>query len=372
MIAYEGMRRVYRADHVGSLLRPPELLSARNQAARGTRSAEALREQEDAAILQALERQRQVGLDIFTDGEFRRGSWITDMADAVDGFVQQSRMVEWRGPGGGAEPSTSKVVGARLVPRRRLTGDQSTFLRAHAPGPIKMTLPAPSNFWVIGWKAGVSDQAYASRSEMLRDVVGIVRDEIQNLIAEGADYIQMDAPYYGVFIDEQHRATLRHAGIDPDQALRECVAADQAAIADLPRAGVTLALHVCRGNSRSRWFSEGSYDPIAEQLFGTLDVDAFLLEYDAPEREGGFEPLRYLRPGKVAVLGLITTKEPDLEPVALLERRIKAAERVVPLDQLAVSPQCGFASVALGNVLGQEDQWRKLERVVQTARQVWG
>ncbi len=206
---------------------------------------------------------------------------------------------------------------------------------------------------MIGWKAGVSDQAYASRSEMLRDVVRIVRDEIQNLIADGVDYIQLDAPYYGVFIDEQHRATLRHAGIDPDQALRECVAADQAAIADLPRADVTLALHVCRGNSRSRWFSEGSYDPIAEQLFGTLDVDAFLLEYDAPEREGGFEPLRYLPSGKVAVLGLVTTKEADLEPVALLERRIKAAERVVPLDQLAVSPQCGFASVALGNALGR-------------------
>jgi 5-methyltetrahydropteroyltriglutamate--homocysteine methyltransferase len=366
------MRRVCRADHVGSLLRPPELLSARNQVARGTRSVETLREQEDAAILQALERQRQVGLEIFTDGEFRRGSWITDMADAVDGFVPQSRLVEWRGPGGGAEPSTSKVVGARLTPRRRLTGDQTTFLRQHASGPIKMTLPAPSNFWVVGWKAGVSDQAYGSRSEMLRDVVRIVRDEIQDLIADGVDYIQMDAPYYGVFIDEQHRATLHHARIDPDQALRECVAADQAAIADLPRADVTLALHVCRGNSRSRWFSEGSYEPIAEQLFGTLDVDRFLLEYDAPERDGGFEPLRYLPWDKVAVLGLVTSKEPELEPIALLERRIKAAERVLPLDQLALSPQCGFASVALGNMLSQEDQWRKLARVVQTARRVWG
>ncbi len=366
------MRRVYRADQVGSLLRPPALLAARNQAARGTLSKEALREQEDAAILQALERQRQVGLEIVTDGEFRRGSWITDMADAVDGFVPQSRIVEWRGPGGGAEPSTSNVVGARLRPRRRLTGDQTTYLRQHAPGPIKMTLPAPSNFWVVGWKAGVSNQAYASRSEMLRDVVRIVRNEIQALIADGVDYVQMDAPYYGVFIDEQHRATLRHAGIDPDQALREVVAADQAAIADLPREDVTLALHVCRGNSRSRWFAEGSYDPIAEQLFGTLEVDRFLVEYDAPQREGGFEPLRFLPSGKVAVLGLVTTKEPDLESGALLERRIKEAERVVPLDQLALSPQCGFASVALGNTIGQDDQWRKLERVVQTARRVWG
>jgi 5-methyltetrahydropteroyltriglutamate--homocysteine methyltransferase len=366
------MRRVYRADQVGSLLRPPALLAARKQAARGALSKEALREQEDAAILQALERQRQAGLEIFTDGEFRRGSWITDMADAVDGFVPQSRIVEWRGPGGGAEPSTSNVVGARLAPRRRLTGDQTTFLRQHAPGPTKMTLPAPSNFWVVGWKAGVSNQAYASRLEMLRDVVRIVRDEIRALIAEGVAYVQMDAPYYGVFIDEQHRATLRHAGIDPDLALQEVVAADQAAIADLPREDVTLALHVCRGNSRSRWFAEGSYDPIAEPLFGTLDVDRFLVEYDAPQREGGFEPLRFLPSGKVAVLGLVTTKEPDLESVALLERRIKEAERIVPLDQLALSPQCGFASVALGNTIGQDDQWRKLERVVQTAKRVWG
>src|SRR5439155_18917090 len=169
------MPRPFRADHVGSLLRPPELLAAREQFARGSLSAEALREQEDAAILNALDRQRQVGLEIFTDGEFRRQSWITDMADAVDGFVPQSRMVEWRGPGGGTEPSTANVVGAKLEPRRRLTGDQAAFLKEHSPGPIKMTVPAASNFWVVSWKAGVSDKAYPSRSEMLHDVVRIVR-----------------------------------------------------------------------------------------------------------------------------------------------------------------------------------------------------
>ena len=365
------MPRPFRADHVGSLLRPPDLLRAREQVARGTLSADALREQEDAAILKALERQQEVGLEIFTDGEFRRGSWITDMADAVEGFVPQSRIVEWRGPGGGAEPSTSSIVGGRLQPRRRLTGAQVAFLKEHAPGPIKMTLPAPSNFWVVSWKAGVSDRAYGSRSEMLQDVVRIIREEVKALIEDGVDYIQMDAPFYGVFIDEQHRATLRQAGLDPDTALREVVAADNAAIQGLPRDNLTLALHICRGNSRSRWLYEGGYNPIAEALFGTLAVDTFLLEYDS-ERVGGFDPLRYLPSGKTAVLGLVTSKEPGLESQDDLRRRIDAAARVVPLEQLALSPQCGFASVALGNLLSEEDQWRKLKLVTETAHLVWG
>jgi 5-methyltetrahydropteroyltriglutamate--homocysteine methyltransferase len=348
------------------------LLAAREQAARGVLDQEALREREDAAILNALRRQQQVGLGIFTDGEFRRGSWITDMAEAVEGFVPHSRTIEWRGPGAGPEPSTSSLVGARLKPKRRLTGYQAAFLKQHAPGPIKMTLPAPSNFWVISWKAGLTDKAYASRSEMLQDVVRIVRDEIQALIQDGVDYIQMDAPFYGVFIDEQHRATLRQVGVDPDLALKEVVAADNAAIEGLPRDGLTLALHICRGNSRSRWLYEGGYNPIAETLFGGLDVDRFLLEYDDPEREGGFEPLRYLGAGKMAVLGLVTSKEAGVEPIDALRRRLDEAAAYVPLERLALSPQCGFGSVASGNLLSEDDQWRKLERVVQTARKVWG
>jgi 5-methyltetrahydropteroyltriglutamate--homocysteine methyltransferase len=332
-----------------------------------------LREAEDQAIRQVIERQRQVGLQILTDGEFRRESWITDMADAVEGFVPQSRTIEWRLVGGDrqAEPSTSNVIGGRLKPRRRLTGAETAFLKQHASGPIKMTLPAPSNFWVVSWKAGVSDAAYSSRSEMLQDVVRIVRDEIEALVNEGVDYIQLDAPFYGVFIDEQHRETLRQTHVDPDRALEEVVAADNAAIEGLARDGLTLALHICRGNSRSRWLYEGSYDPIAEVLFGQLGVDTFLLEYDSP-RDGDFSPLRFLPAGKTAVLGLVTSKEPGLESVGALRRRIDEAARVVPLDQLALSPQCGFASVASGNLLSEDDQWRKLELVVKTAQQVWG
>ena len=294
------------------------------------------------------------------------------MAESVDGFVPQSRMMEWYGPGGGAEPSTSHVAGARLKPRRRLTGEQTAFLKQHAPGPIKVTLPAPSNFWVASWKAGVSDQVYASRSEMLQDVVRIVNQEIKALLHDGVDYIQMDAPFYGVFIDPQHRATLKQSGTDPDAALHELVAADNAALAELELGKATLALHICRGNSRSRWFSEGSYDPIAEALLNGVGVQNFLLEYDSVERDGDFSPLRFLPRDKVAVLGLVSSKEPVLESVDDLRRRIDEAARVVPLEQLALSPQCGFASIAAGNLVTEDDQWRKLQRVVETARLVWG
>jgi 5-methyltetrahydropteroyltriglutamate--homocysteine methyltransferase len=365
------MTRTFRADHIGSLLRPPALLQAREAHAAGALPREELREREDAAILEALRRQREVGLEIFTDGELRRGSWITDMAEAVDGFVAQSRVVDWYGPGGGPEASTSKVVGARLIPRRRLTGEETAFMRSNAPGPAKMTLPAPSNFYVISWKPGLTDQAYGSRSEMLADVVRIIRGEVEALIADGITYIQLDAPYYGFFMDERERRRLQEAGVDPDQALKEVVAADDACVRGLAREGLTLALHICRGNSRSRWLAEGTYDPIAEPLLGGLSVDAFLLEYDSP-RDGTFEPLRHLPAGKTAVLGLVTTKEPALESRDDLARRIDEAARAAPLEQLALSPQCGFASVAAGNLISEEDQWRKLELVVGTARLVWG
>ena len=365
------MTSIVRADHVGSLLRPPDLLQAREANSTGALSDDELREREDAAILAALGRQRDVGLQVFTDGEFRRGSWITDMAEAVDGFVAQSRVIDWHGPGGSPEASTSKIVGGRLRRRRRLTGEETAFLTSNAPGRVKMTLPAPSNFFVVSWKPGLSDSAYGSRSEMLADVVSIVRGEVEALIADGVTYIQLDAPFYGPFMDDGERRRLMEDGVDPDQALREIVAADDACVRGLAREGLILALHICRGNSRSRWLAEGAFDPIAEPLLGTLSVDAFLLEYDAP-RHGGFEPLRHLPAGKTAVLGLVTTKEPGLESRDDLARRIDEAARYAPLEQLALSPQCGFASVAAGNLISEDDQWRKLERVVETARLVWG
>lgn len=361
----------YRADQVGSLLRPPELLRARAAKSEGRLETAELRKIEDQAILGALELQRQVGVDVFTDGEFRRGGWMTAMAEAVEGFVPDRVPLEWRGPGGGIEGSLAHVVGARLRQTRRLTAHESAFLRAHAPGPVKLTVPSPSVFMLLSFKPGLTDRVYATRAELLRDLALIVRTELSALADEGIPYLQLDAPQYGVYMDRQLRERLREAGVDPDRALDDAVAADNACLEGVRRDGVTLAMHVCRGNSRSRWFAEGDYDPIAEKLFGSLRVDRFLLEYDS-ERAGGFEPLRFVPRGKTVALGLITTKEPRLESRDEVLRRIEQASRHVPLENLALSPQCGFASAAAGNLLSLDDQRRKLELVVDIARRVWG
>lgn len=366
------MTRMYRADQVGSLLRPAALHGAREAYKQGSISIEHLRAQEDAAILNALARQRQVGLELLTDGEFRRESWAGEIADAVDGFVSSGSTVAWRGPGGGPETSTVRwVVSSRLTAQRRIAGAESNFLRQHAHGAYKVTLPAPSNFLIAGWKPGVTDSAYADRNEMTQDIARIVRAEAQVLINEGAPYIQLDAPYYCTLFENEGRERLRAGDVDPDQALATMLAADNAAIEGLARDGLTLALHVCRGNSRSRWLTDGGYDWVAEMLFSGLKVSRLLLEYDSP-RAGGFAPLRFVPREKLVVLGLVTTKEPRLESESELCRRIDEAATFLPLEQLAISPQCGFASVAVGNLLSEDDQWRKLELVVQTANRVWG
>jgi 5-methyltetrahydropteroyltriglutamate--homocysteine methyltransferase len=364
------MNAHYRADQVGSLLRPPELLRARAARAVGRLGSEELHTIEDRAISDALELQRQVGLDVFTDGEFRRGGWMTDVADAVEGFVPEKVQIRWRGPGGGTEGSLANVVGARLRQLHRLTAHESAFLKAQAPGPVKMTVPSPSVFTPLSFKPGLTDQFYATRADLLGDLAAIIRKELLALADEGVPYIQLDAPQYGNYIDPELREGLRQARVDPDRAFDEAIAADNACLAGVKREGVTLALHICRGNHTSRWFAEGGYDPVAEKLFGSLQVDRFLLEYDS-ERAGGFEPLRFVPKGKTVVLGLVTTKEARIESQEELLRRIEQASRYLPLENLALSPQCGFASAAAGNRLSPDDQRRKLELVAALARQVW-
>ena len=360
-----------RADHVGSLLRPPELLQARVEHAAGQLSLDKLRRVEDRAILEILDRQAQLGLDVATDGELRRGSWLTDMADAVEGFVPERVPLEWKGPGGGVEGSTAHAAGAKLRKVRKMTGHEVPFLKKNARGPFKVTLPAPSNFMLASYKAGITDKFYARHVDLLGAIVEIVRDDVRWLVSEGVTYIQFDAPYYSHYLDPQQRVRMQQAGIDADKELDNAIAGDNAALRWAPRESATLALHVCRGNNRSRWYTEGGYDAIAEKLFGQLQVDRFLLEYDT-ERSGGFEPLRLVPRGKAVVLGLVTTKSPKLESQEELRRRIDEAARFVPIENLALSPQCGFASVAAGNLLSPEEQWRKLELVVNTARKVWG
>jgi len=365
------MNKEFRAEQVGSLLRPPELLRARAAHAEGRLPAAELQGLEDVAIRDAIQKQRDVGLDILSDGEMRRGSWLTDMAEAVDGFVREKVMMDWKGPGGGLEASTANAVGAKLHKARKLTGREVPLLQSLAPGQFKITLPAPSNFMVASYKPGVTDQFYPTHADLLRDLVEIVRDEVEWLVAQGVTYIQFDAPYYSHYLNPEHRVQMQKQGRDPDQELEEGIAADNAALQGVPRDRVTLALHVCRGNSRSRWYSEGGYGTIAEKLFGAMEVDRFLLEYD-DERSGDFEPLRQVPRGKTVVLGLITTKEPGLDSPDELRRRIDEAARYMPVENLAISPQCGFASVAAGNLISVDDQWRKLELVADTARNVWG
>jgi 5-methyltetrahydropteroyltriglutamate--homocysteine methyltransferase len=234
-----------------------------------------------------------------------------------------------------------------------------------------MTLPSATQFPAIAFKRGVTDRVYPDHSALLWDIVAITRGEVQALVAEGVKYVQIDAPRYSYYVDPKWRDYIRtEMEQDPDAALDEAIRADNACLERAARPGVTLAIHLCRGNNRSHWYAEGGYDPIAEKLFGALRVDRFLLEYD-DERSGTFEPLRFVPRGKTVVLGLVSSKRPQLESRPALVRRVQEAARYVPLEHLALSPQCGFASTMEGNLLSEEEQWAKLRLVVETAREIW-
>ena len=376
------MPEVYRADHVGSLLRPPELKEARAAFQQGNLDEAELREVEDRAIVAALYRQGRADIDIFTDGEFRRTGFQNDLIESVEGYVtvdQPANVRIWRGPGGQpSEQGTRQVVGGKLKQVRRLTGHQSAFMRQHVPGQHKITVPSPSQFPAISYQPGITDQFYPTRSELLWDIAEIIKSEVEALVEEGVRYIQIDAPRYSYYVDPQWRRRLEEMGEDPDGMFDEAIAADNmCAEAARSAAGAwglnapAVAIHICRGNNESKWYAEGGYEPIAEKLFGSLNVDRFLLEYDT-ERAGGFEPLRFVPRGKVVVLGLVSTKVPQLESRERLLDRLDEACRYIPEDYLGLSPQCGFASTAAGNLLTEEQQWRKIELVVETAREMWG
>ncbi len=244
-------------------------------------------------------------------------------------------------------------------------------MKPPSPGDIKMTIPTANQFPAIAYKKGLSDRVYPSYSDFLWDIVPIIQREIRALVDEGIPYIQIDAPRYSYYIDPKWRRYVQEEmGVDPGQALEEAIRADNVCLEGARRPGVVFAMHLCRGNNRSQWYAEGGYDPIAEQLFNQLNVDAFLLEYES-ERAGTFEPLRFVPRNKTVVLGLVSSKEPTLESEAQILRRIEEASRYLPLENLALSPKCGFASTMEGNLLTEDEQWRKLELVAKVARQVW-
>ena len=369
------MADIFRADHVGSLLRPPEVHEVRAAYQAGGLNADELRAVENRAILEALERQRAAGVSVFTDGEFRRTGFQNDLIEAVDGFVMPERPAVvrvWQGPGGEpTEQGTRQVVGAKLRQVRGLTENQRGFLQEHAPGPVKMTLPSPSQFPAIAYQPGISDQFYPTRSDLLWEIAGFIKAEIAALLDACIDYVQIDAPRYSYYVDPRWREHLRELGEDPDAMFEEAVNADNFCLEGAQRPGTTIAMHICRGNNQSKWYAEGGYEAIAERLFGSLAVDRFLLEYDT-ERAGTFEPLRFMPADKMAVLGLVSSKQAAIESRDYLLERIEEASGYVPVERLALSPQCGFASTAAGNLLTEDDQWRKLELVAEVAGEVWG
>jgi 5-methyltetrahydropteroyltriglutamate--homocysteine methyltransferase len=361
----------YRADHIGSLLRPAELLQAR---AANIDTAQ-LRALEDKHILRVIERQKDLGFKIFTDGEFRRGNFMSDFNDAVEGIAEDVAVARTWQTKAGASPRPSMVPGtvvAKIKQNRRLTGHEFAFVKQHSPGDVKITLPTANQFPAIYYKKGISDKVYPTYSDFLLDIVPIIKTEIQALVDEGVQYAQVDAPRYSYYIDPKWRSYVKNEmGLDPDQALDEAIRVDNACLEGAKRPGVILAIHLCRGNNRSQWYAEGGYDAIAEKLFGRLNVDAFLLEYES-DRAGSFEPLRFVPRGKTVVLGLVSSKLPELESQDHLAKRIDEASKYIALENLAISPQCGFASTMEGNLLTEEQQWEKLKLVVDTARQVWG
>jgi 5-methyltetrahydropteroyltriglutamate--homocysteine methyltransferase len=365
------MATIYRADHIGSLLRPAELLQARGANVGGPQ----LRALEDKHILRAIERQKELGYKIFTDGEFRRGNFMSDFNEAVQGIDEGVAVPRTWQTAGGASPRPSMVPGtvvSKIKQTRRLTGHEFAFLKQHSPGHVKVTLPTANQFPAIYYKKGISDKVYPSHSAFLWDIVPVIKSEIQALVNEGAEYVQIDAPRYSYYIDPKWRSYVQNEmRLDPEQALDEAIRADNACLEGANRQGVTLAIHLCRGNNRSQWYAEGGYDAIAEKLFGQLNVDAFLLEYES-ERAGTFEPLRFVPRGKTVVLGLVSSKLAEMESADHLAKRIDEASKYVPLENLAISPQCGFASTMEGNLLTEEQQWQKLKLVVDTAVKVWG
>jgi 5-methyltetrahydropteroyltriglutamate--homocysteine methyltransferase len=373
------MAKPFRADNIGSLLRPPELLWARAACREGKLGRDQLREIENRSILEALELQKAAGVDVFTDGEYRRDIFTADITQAVEGLIPGKPTVsfEWAGPSRelaveSKEGNLQFIIGGKLKKKGRLTPDEAPFLKRHAPGPFKICTPTATQHALSRYKPGVTDKYYTKIHDMLQDLAIIMRDEVQALVDEGASYVQLDAPSYSTFYDARRRKSLEASGVDAEQALDAAIAADNAMIQGIKRGpGVVTGIHFCRGNKRSAWGAEGSYEPIAEKAFGSLQMDRYLVEYDS-ERAGGFEPLRFVPKGKTVVLGLITTKEPRSESEDELLRRIEQAANYVPMENLALSTQCGFASAASGNLLSWDDMRRKLELVSRVARRAWG
>lgn len=360
------MKPPFRADQVGSLLRPPELAAARAKWKRGELSAEALREIEDRAIRAAVARQEAIGLQSVTDGEFRRDWWHLDFLAQLDGVT----LVANPGPkfGGTEEQPPIAAVTGRVGCSKPIMAADFAFLRSATRHTAKFTIPAPGMLHLRGGRSAISRDAYPELGAFWADAGAAYRGAIRHLADAGCTYLQLDDVSFAYLCDEKVRENCRRNGDDPAELPRIYADAINAALAGRP-AGMTVTLHTCRGNFKSAWVASGGYEPVAEAMF-SAGVDGFFMEFDS-DRAGTFDPLRFLPRGKKAVLGLVTTKTGTLEDKDTIKRRIDAAAKVVPLEDLCLSPQCGFSSTHHGNALSIDEQWRKLERIVEVAREVW-
>jgi 5-methyltetrahydropteroyltriglutamate--homocysteine methyltransferase len=374
-----------RTDVVGSLLRPAAVKEARIAFDDGKITADALHAIENEAVRSAVRLQEAAGLDVVTDGEMRRLNFQDSFGASVEGYdagrstlkVYEKR-VEGSAPGqrwdiptmhhAGTAVSHRRPVKSRLTLAHNIPLEEYIFVSSVAQTPAKVSLIGPDR---ISQRFAYEDSTaiYRDMDAFVADVVAIERQIVSSLVEAGCRYVHIDAPGFTAYVDPPTLEQMRQRGEDPMQNFARSLKAEAAVIADYP--GVTFGIHLCRGNQRSMWHREGAYDAIAERLFNELPHHRFLLEYDTP-RAGSFEPLRFVPKGRVVVLGLVSTKTPELESIDFLKRRIAEASKHIPLDQLAISPQCGFASDVVGNLLSADDQKRKLERVVETARAVWG
>jgi 5-methyltetrahydropteroyltriglutamate--homocysteine methyltransferase len=366
----------FRAEHVGSLLRPPELLKARGEHQAGRISAEELRRVEDDAIRDAVRMQREIGLQGVTDGEFRRGSWHMDFLYRIGGVARsdQTLRIQFRNEGGPVEAALGAFrIDGRLTLGETIFADDFAYLKSVMPAgtTAKLTIPSPSMLHYRGGRAVIDQAAYPDMDAFWHDLAEVYKKEIAGLAALGCTCLQLDDTSLAYLNDPTQRAYVTSIGGDGEQQHLTNIRLINAALAGRP-AGITVCTHMCRGNFRSSWVAEGGYDHVAEALFGELAVDGFFLEYD-DARSGGFAPLRFVPRGpKRVVLGLVTSKRAALETKDELKRRVDEAAKYVPLEQLCLSPQCGFSSTVEGNALTVEEQNAKLRLVVETAREIWG
>ena len=360
----------FRADHVGSLLRPAAVHEARAQRAAGRIGADELRAVEDAAIVEAVAAQERIGLQGITDGELRRAWFHLDFLQQLDGVAVTGTIAASSDAAATVHmtPPRLAVVGP-LRHGRDIQVADFRFLAAVTSRTPKVSIPSPTMVHFRGGRAAIDVDAYPDLDEFFADLAACYRAEVAALYAAGCRYLQLDDTNLAYLCDPVMRAGAVERGDDPDVLPHSYAELINAVIADRP-ADLAVAIHLCRGNYRSTWFAEGGYEPVAEVLFTELAVDAYFLEYD-DERSGDFAPLRFVPPEKTVVLGLVTSKRPTLEPVAALATRVEEAAAYVPLDRLCLSPQCGFASTVEGNALTADEQWAKLALVVEAVETIW-